>query len=87
LPSPAADEEEGEGAAALLGGGRGGLDFHEILDDEALKRKFTVVNRRRASVMIGSCVVAERLGFSRDEALSIGKVTAVPPVILPEHFG
>jgi hypothetical protein len=70
LPSPAADEEE-EGAA-LLGGG-GGLDFHEILDEEALKHKFTVVNR--APVMMAwACVVAERLGFSRDEALSIGKL-------------
>jgi len=72
LPSPAADDEEGEGAA-LLGGGRGGPDFHEILDEEALKHKFTVVNR--APVMMAwSCVVAERLGFSRDEALSIGKL-------------
>jgi hypothetical protein len=68
LPSPAADEEEG---TALLDGGL--LDFHEIIDEEALKHKFTVVNR--APVMMAwACVVAERLGFSRDEALSIGKL-------------
>lgn len=72
MPSPAADEEEKEEGTALLGGG-GGHDFHEILDEEALKHKFTVVNR--APVMMAwSCVVAERLGFSRDEALSIGKL-------------
>jgi hypothetical protein len=80
LPSPAADEEE-EGAA-LLGGG-GGLDFHEILDEEALKHKFTVVNR--APVMMAwSCVVAERLGFSRDEALSIGKLQH--SLLLPSSY-
>src|SRR6266699_1891108 len=62
LPSPAADE--GSEGAALLDGGL--LDFHEILDEEALKHKFTVVNR--APVMMAwACVVAERLGFSRDE--------------------
>jgi hypothetical protein len=76
LPSPAADEDS-EGAALLDGGP---LDFHEILDEEALKHKFTVVNR--APVMMAwTCVVAERLGFSRDEALSIGKLrTAFPPL-------
>ena len=64
----------GEGAAAAsasLDGG--GFDFHEILDEDALMHKFTVVNR--APVMMAwACVVAERLGFSRDEALSIGTV-------------
>src|SRR6266478_5054068 len=55
LPSPAVDEEEG---AALLES----LDFHEILDEDALKHKFTVVNR--APVMMAwASVVAERLGF------------------------
>lgn len=66
LPGPgdAADEVE-EGAA------RGSLNFHELLDEDALRHKFTVVNR--APVMMAwACVVAERLGFSRDEALSIG---------------
>jgi hypothetical protein len=68
LPSPAA-EEDSEGAALL----DGGLDFHEISDEEALRHKFTVVNR--APVMMAwACVVAERLGFLRDEALSIGKL-------------
>jgi hypothetical protein len=85
LPSPIADEEEG--AAAVDGGD--GLDFHEILDEDGLKHKFTVVNR--APVMMAwACVVAECLGFSRDEALSIGTVqhhSFPPPRRLPEHFG
>jgi hypothetical protein len=63
LPSPATDDDS---VAAL-----GSLDFHELLDEDALRHKFTVVNR--APVMMAwACVVAERLGFSRDEALSIG---------------
>jgi hypothetical protein len=62
LPGPAPDE-----GAAL-----GSLDFHEILDEDALKLKSAVVNR--APVMMAwACVVAERLGFSREEALSIGQ--------------
>jgi hypothetical protein len=62
LPGPALDE-----GAAL-----GSLDFHEILDEDALKLKSAVVNR--APIMMAwACVVAERLGFSREEALSIGK--------------
>jgi hypothetical protein len=72
LPSP----EEGAAASTLLDGDS--FDFHEILDEGALKHKFTVVNR--APVMMAwACVVAERLGFSRDEALSIGMVTASFP--------
>jgi hypothetical protein len=48
----------------------GSLDFHEILDEDALRHRTTVVNR--APVMMAwACVVAERLGFSREEALSI----------------
>ena len=66
LPGPDAADEVEEGAAA-----RGSLDFHELLDEDALRHKFTVVNR--APVMMAwACVVAERLGFARDEALSIG---------------
>jgi hypothetical protein len=62
LASPA-DADEG---VAL-----GSLDFHEILDEDALELKSTVVNR--APVMMAwACVVAERLGFTREEALSIG---------------
>jgi hypothetical protein len=61
LPGPAPDE-----GAAL-----GSLDFHEILDEDKLKLKSAIVNR--APVMMAwACVVAERLGFSREEALSIG---------------
>lgn len=51
----------------------GSLDFHELIDEDALKRKSAVVNR--APVMMAwACVVAERLGFSREEALSIASV-------------
>jgi hypothetical protein len=61
LPGPPPEE-----GAAL-----GSLDFHELLDEDALMRKSAVVNR--APIMMAwSCVVAERLGFSREEALSIG---------------
>ena len=49
----------------------GNLDFNEELDEEILKTKVAVVNR--APVMsLWSTIVAERLGFSREEALSIG---------------
>ncbi|RDX55584.1 hypothetical protein OH76DRAFT_751615 [Lentinus brumalis] len=51
----------------------GSLDFHEVLDEEAIKPKYTVVNR--APVMMAwAFVVAERLGFQREEALSIASV-------------
>lgn len=65
LPGPDAADEVEECAAL------GSLNFHELPDEDALRHKFTVVNR--APVMMAwACVVAERLGFSRDEALSIG---------------
>ncbi|KAI0081739.1 hypothetical protein K474DRAFT_1635035 [Panus rudis PR-1116 ss-1] len=51
----------------------GDLDFGEILDEEVLMPKFTVSNR--APIMAAwSFVVAERLGFQREEALSIATV-------------
>ncbi|KAH6915378.1 hypothetical protein BKA70DRAFT_1258806 [Coprinopsis sp. MPI-PUGE-AT-0042] len=51
----------------------GNLEFNEILDEEELKSKFVVINR--APVMTAwSMVVAECLGFSREEALSIASV-------------
>jgi hypothetical protein len=57
--------------AADEGVALGSLDFHEIMDEDTLKHKSTVVNR--APVMMAwACVVAERLGFTREEALSIG---------------
>jgi hypothetical protein len=63
LPGPLVSADEG---VAL-----GSLDFHELLDEDALKHKATFVNR--APIMMAwACVVAERLGFSREEALSIG---------------
>ncbi|KAH9045393.1 hypothetical protein EDB85DRAFT_1906407 [Lactarius pseudohatsudake] len=66
LPGPPTDE----------GATLGSLDFHELLDQDALKHKSAVVNR--APVMMAwACVVAERLGFSREEALSIASVKGV----------
>ncbi|KIJ70041.1 hypothetical protein HYDPIDRAFT_171956 [Hydnomerulius pinastri MD-312] len=51
----------------------GSLDFGEVLDEEVLKMKSTVVNR--APLMTAwATIVAERLGFEREEALSIGSV-------------
>ncbi|KAF9247293.1 hypothetical protein BU15DRAFT_84810 [Melanogaster broomeanus] len=51
----------------------GNLDFSEVLDEEVLKTKRTVVNR--APLMTAwATVVAEHLGFEREEALSIGSV-------------
>ncbi|KAJ6539423.1 hypothetical protein B0H19DRAFT_1178960 [Mycena capillaripes] len=53
--------------------GVGNLEFDEILDEEVLKTKSTVVNR--APLMTAwSTLVAERLGFQREEALSIASV-------------
>jgi hypothetical protein len=49
----------------------GGLDFNEVVDEDLLKTKYIVVNR--APVMTAwATVVAERLNFKREEALSIG---------------
>ncbi|KAJ7283566.1 hypothetical protein C8J57DRAFT_1432640 [Mycena rebaudengoi] len=51
----------------------GSLEFNEILDENILKTKSTVVNR--APLMTAwSTLVAERLGFQPEEALSIASV-------------
>ncbi|KAG1907108.1 uncharacterized protein F5891DRAFT_940717 [Suillus fuscotomentosus] len=51
----------------------GSLEFNEVLDETVLNTKFTVVNR--APLMTAwATVVAERLGFEREEALSIASV-------------
>ncbi|KZT12484.1 uncharacterized protein LAESUDRAFT_668161, partial [Laetiporus sulphureus 93-53] len=51
----------------------GSLEFDEVLDEEVLQTKYTVVNR--APIMMAwAFVVAERLGFQRQEALSIASV-------------
>lgn len=51
----------------------GSLDFGEVLDEQVLENKSTVVNR--APLMTAwATVVAERLGFRREEALSIASV-------------
>ncbi|KAG0709713.1 hypothetical protein DFH29DRAFT_885492 [Suillus ampliporus] len=51
----------------------GSLEFNEVLDEAVLKTKSTVVNR--APLMTAwATVVAERLGFERQEALSIASV-------------
>ncbi|PFH52791.1 hypothetical protein AMATHDRAFT_1834 [Amanita thiersii Skay4041] len=47
------------------------LDFHEILDERAISTKSTIINRSPV-MMAWATIVAERLGFKRDEALSIG---------------
>ncbi|KAI0661016.1 hypothetical protein C8Q70DRAFT_1044290 [Cubamyces menziesii] len=55
------------------GDGYGSLEFNEVLDEEVIKTKYTVVNR--APIMMAwAFVVAERLGFKREEALSIASV-------------
>ncbi|CDO71254.1 hypothetical protein BN946_scf184908.g11 [Trametes cinnabarina] len=51
----------------------GSLEFNEILDEEVIKTKYAVVNR--APIMMAwAFIVAERLGFGREEALSIASV-------------
>ncbi|KAJ7590908.1 hypothetical protein C8J56DRAFT_783011 [Mycena floridula] len=51
----------------------GSLEFNEVMDEKVLITKSTVVNR--APVMSAwSMIVAERLGFQREEALSIASV-------------
>ncbi|KAL0949468.1 hypothetical protein HGRIS_009521 [Hohenbuehelia grisea] len=51
----------------------GNLDFDEVLDEEVLKTKSTTVNR--APLMTAwAMIVAERMGFQREEALSIASV-------------
>ncbi|KAI0773438.1 hypothetical protein BC629DRAFT_1291076 [Irpex lacteus] len=51
----------------------GSLEFSEVLDEVVLQTKHAVVNR--APIMTAwSFIVAERLGFSREEALSIASV-------------
>ncbi|KAH9853504.1 hypothetical protein C2E23DRAFT_754783 [Lenzites betulinus] len=48
----------------------GSLEFNEVLDEEVVRTKYAVVNR--APIMMAwAFVVAERLGFGREEALSI----------------
>ncbi|TFK55947.1 hypothetical protein OE88DRAFT_1622012 [Heliocybe sulcata] len=65
LPGKPEDEQEG---ASL-----GSLEFKETLDEETLLAKSTVINR--APVMMAwATVVAERIGFKREEALSIASV-------------
>ncbi|KAG6821636.1 hypothetical protein H0H93_000145 [Arthromyces matolae] len=51
----------------------GSLDFGEILEEDVLMHKSTVVNR--APLMtLWAMTIAERLGFRREEALSIASV-------------
>ena len=50
----------------------GNFDFKEVVDEDLLRMKSAVINR--APVMTAwVMVVAERLGFRREEALSIGE--------------
>ncbi|KAF8517789.1 hypothetical protein JB92DRAFT_2809579 [Gautieria morchelliformis] len=51
----------------------GSLEFDELLDEQALRTKSAIVNR--APVMTAwAVVVAEHMGFKREEALSIASV-------------
>jgi hypothetical protein len=76
-PEAAAAAADDEGVSL------GSLDFDEILDEDVLRHKSTVVNR--APVMMAwACVVAERLGFTREEALSIG--TPPPPPTISNFY-
>ncbi|RDB22822.1 hypothetical protein Hypma_010099 [Hypsizygus marmoreus] len=64
LPAGPVDDE----AAAY-----GSLEFNEVLDEEVLRIKSTIVNR--APIMTAwATVVAERMGFRCEEALSIASV-------------
>ncbi|THH32881.1 hypothetical protein EUX98_g1289 [Antrodiella citrinella] len=66
LPDHAPDDGESYGT----------LSFNEILDEKYLMSKSTMINR--APVMTAwSFIVAERLGFQREEALSIGQWRAL----------
>lgn len=60
----------------------GNFEFSEILDEQMLQKKSCVINR--APVMMAwAMVVAERLGFKRAEALSIGKLQPQFAILLP----
>ena len=62
----------------------GNFDFKEVLDEDLLKVKSTVINR--APIMTAwATVVAERLGFEREEALSIG-VWASKRAVIAANF-
>ncbi|TDL29570.1 hypothetical protein BD410DRAFT_709803 [Rickenella mellea] len=76
-PSPRKRRRDNDGQNELLptgppdeGSSLGSLEFNENLDEDVLTTKSVVVNR--APVMTAwATVVAERLGFKREEALSI----------------
>ncbi|KAF7301739.1 Glutamine synthetase [Mycena indigotica] len=51
----------------------GNLEFNEVLDEEVLQTKSTVVNRAPL-LTAWATLVAEKLGFQREEALSIASV-------------
>jgi len=52
----------------------GSLEFNEVLGEEKLRNKSCVING--APILTAwSMIVAERLGFKKEEALSIGKAS------------
>lgn len=53
----------------------GSFDFKEVLDPAVLKNKRAVVNRAPV-LTVWATIVAERMGFEREEALSIGELIA-----------
>lgn len=63
----------------------GNFDFKEVLNEVFLKRKSTVVDRAPI-ITAWAVIVAERLGFEREEALSIGGRILTRPVIDEANF-
>jgi hypothetical protein len=61
----------------------GNFDFKEVLDEDLLKRKSSVINRAPV-ITAWAVIVAERLGFEREEALSIGKRGSRARVVLAD---
>ncbi|KZT62966.1 hypothetical protein CALCODRAFT_526375 [Calocera cornea HHB12733] len=68
------DDDLAQGLSASVQGSEyGSLEFGEILEEDALKSRSVVINR--APIMAAwATIVAERIGFKREEALSIGSV-------------
>ena len=66
------EPEESKGKGRAMDGGDMSYEFNEIMDEVALKGKYVLVNR--VPVMTAwATVVLEKLGFHRDEALSLGE--------------
>jgi hypothetical protein len=62
----------------------GNFDFKEVLDEDLLKSKEHAVINRAPIMTAWAMIVAERLGFEREEALSIGKRGLRASVVLAD---